>query len=154
MRRQGPNHDVPILMLTARHEESDKVLGLESGADDYVTKPFGVHEFVARASALVRRREARRPGIAGTARRIVSAKGLAIDPATRRVFRNEREVHLTTQEFAGIYLLACNPYIVFSRAEIIAKVWQPEVFVDDRVVDSLVRACGRSKTIRLNRSEY
>jgi DNA-binding response OmpR family regulator len=134
---------VPILMLTAKQEESDKVLGLQSGADDYVTKPFGVHEFVARASALVRRHEAWRPGSSTVARRIVSAKGLAIDPATRRVFRDEQEVHLTTQEFALIYMLASNPDIVFSRAEIIEKVWQPDVFVDDRVVDTLVKRLRR-----------
>ena len=143
VRRQGPNRDVPILMLTAKQEESDKVLGLESGADDYVTKPFGVLEFVARASALVRRREAWRPGSSTVARRIVSAKGLAIDPATRRVFCDEQEVHLTTQEFALIYLLASSPDIVFSRAEIIEKVWQPDVFVDDRVVDTLVKRLRR-----------
>jgi DNA-binding response OmpR family regulator len=143
VRRQGPNHDVPILILTAKQEESDKVLGLESGADDYLTKPFGVHEFVARASALVRRREAWRPGSSTIARRIVGAKGLAIDPATRRVFRNDQEVHLTTQEFALIYMLASNPDIVFSRAEIIEKVWQPEIFVDDRVVDTLVKRLRR-----------
>jgi DNA-binding response OmpR family regulator len=143
VRRQGPNHDVPILMLTARQEESDKVLGLESGADDYVTKPFGVHEFIARASALVRRRETWRPGSTTVARRIVTARGLAIDPATRRVFCDDREVQLTTQEFGLIYLLASNPVIVFTRAEIIEKVWQADVFVDDRVVDTLVKRLRR-----------
>jgi len=143
IRRQGPNHDVPILMLTARQEESDKVLGLQSGADDYVTKPFGVHEFVARASALVRRRKAWRPGVSTAARRIVSAKGLEIDPATRRVLCNGQELPLTTQEFGLLYLLSSNPDIVFSRAEIIEKVWQPDVFVDDRVVDTLVKRLRR-----------
>jgi DNA-binding response OmpR family regulator len=130
-------------MLTARQEESDKVLGLESGADDYVVKPFGVHEFVARAGALMRRRDAWRPGANWGARRIVQGNGLAIDPATRRVFCNEVEVHLTTQEFALLYLLAANPDIVFSRAEIIEKVWQPDVFVDDRGVDTLIKRLRR-----------
>jgi DNA-binding response OmpR family regulator len=143
VRRQGPNHDVPILMLTARSEESDKVLGLEGGADDYVTKPFGVREFMARASALMRRRDTWRPETDRAARRTIAAAGITIDPAKRRVACDGREVALTPQEFTLLYLLASSPGVVFSREELLDKVWQQDVFVTVRGVDTLVRRLRR-----------
>jgi DNA-binding response OmpR family regulator len=139
LRRGGPNRDVPIMMLTARREESDKVLGLESGADDYVTKPFGVREFVARAEALMRRQR----GAARGSRRIVSQSGVAIDPARRQVMVDGRPIVLTPQEFNLLYLLASQPGIVFSRPELLAKVWQQDVFVTERGVDALVKRLRR-----------
>jgi two-component system response regulator ResD len=143
VRRQGPNHDVPILMLTARSEESDKVLGLEGGADDYVTKPFGVREFMARASALMRRRDSARPGVDRSARRTIAAAGITIDPARRRVACDGREVALTPQEFSLLYLLASSPGVVFSREELLDKVWHQDVYVTVRGVDTLVRRLRR-----------
>ena len=89
VRRDGPNRDVPIMMLTARREEADKVLGLESGADDYLTKPFGIREFLARTSALMRRPRSTwrsdHSASAAAAARVISLLGVTIDPARRRV---------------------------------------------------------------------
>src|SRR5216110_917342 len=100
VRRGGPNHDVPILMLTARREESDKVVGLESGADDYLTKPFGVRELVARARALLRRPRQREvdsaaPNAAADGK--VTIHGIEIDVSRRRVRVGGRDVDLTDQ---------------------------------------------------------
>src|SRR3954453_15279533 len=92
VRRESMNGDVPILMLTARREEADKVLGLESGADDYLTKPFGIREFVARVRALLRRRPSR--ATAGHASAIV-AGALTVDPARRHARVADREIELT-----------------------------------------------------------
>jgi len=140
IRRDGPNQEVPILMLTARREESDKVLGLESGADDYLTKPFSVREFVARASAMLRRR---RHALGQGARRSISSLGVSIDPGRRRVVCDGREVALTPQEFSLLHLLMSQPGIVLSREELLEKVWGSEVFVTGRGVDTLVTRLRR-----------
>src|SRR5439155_21342605 len=112
VRRGTTNRDVPILMLTARREEADKVLGLESGADDYLSKPFGVRELVARVRALLRRRPL--VGLAdGDGQPPVVYKHIEMDPARRRVRVGSREVELTTQEFNLLYVLLSRPGIVF-----------------------------------------
>lgn len=140
LRRDSPNSDVPVLLLTARREESDKVLGLESGADDYLAKPFGVRELVARARALLRRpRQAAGDGGAGR----VQANGLDIDPARRRVLVDGREVDLTSHEFELLYLLASHPGIVYSREAVLARVWKGDTFVTERSVDALVKRLRR-----------
>lgn len=141
IRRAGPNRDVPIIMLTARREESDKIVGLESGADDYLTKPFGVREFVARTAALMRRRRA--GSRENPSPRILSALGITIDPARRRVVCDGRLVALTAQEFTLLRLLASNPGIVFSRRELLAEAWQQDVVVTGRGVDALVKRLRR-----------
>jgi two-component system OmpR family response regulator/two-component system alkaline phosphatase synthesis response regulator PhoP len=143
VRRTGPNMSIPIIMLTARGEESDKVLGLEGGADDYVTKPFSVREFMARTSAIMRRREGWGPEPPLSTRRIISASGVTIDPAKRRVTCDGREPSLTPQEFGLLYLLASNPGVVFTREELLEKVWDQEVFVTERGVDTLVKRLRR-----------
>ncbi len=138
MRRSGANTDTPVLMLTARGEESDKVLGLETGADDYLAKPFGIREFVARVRALLRRpRALAAPG--GEAGKIVTVHGVEIDPARRRVRVRGQDVELTTQEFRLLHLLAAHPGIVFSREALLAKVWPDQTFVTPRSVDTLVK---------------
>jgi DNA-binding response OmpR family regulator len=138
------NQDVPILMLTARREESDKVVGLESGADDYLTKPFGVRELVARSRALLRRP---RPAPAATAPdpegQAITVHGMDIDPARRRVLVAGREVELTDQEFRLLHLLASNAGIVFSREALLAKIWRGDTFVTVRSVDTLVKRLRR-----------
>jgi DNA-binding response OmpR family regulator len=133
------------MMLTARREESDKVLGLESGADDYLTKPFGVREFLARANALMRRpRSAWRAGSnTPPAQTTISLLGLTIDPSRRRVVRDGEVVSLTPQEFNLLYVLASNPGLVFTREELLARVWHGDVFVTDRGVDTLVKRLRR-----------
>src|SRR3954451_15729512 len=144
IRRESNNNDVPILMLTARREESDKVLGLESGADDYLTKPFGVRELVARAHALLRR--PRQAGAAAPDEPVepaVSIHGIEIDPARRRVRVEGREVDLTDQEFRLLHLLATHAGIVFSREALLSKVWHGDTFVTVRSVDTLVKRLRR-----------
>ena len=138
------NHDVPILMLTARRDESDKVVGLESGADDYLTKPFGVRELVARARALLRRprrsaAEASAP--AGESR--IAVRGMVIDVPKRRVTVNGSDVELTDQEFRLLHLLATHPGIVFSREALLSKIWRGDTFVTVRSVDTLVKRLRR-----------
>jgi two-component system OmpR family response regulator/two-component system alkaline phosphatase synthesis response regulator PhoP len=139
------NADVPILMLTARREESDKVVGLESGADDYLTKPFGVRELVARARALLRRPRQRLSEAATPAGAdgIVKVHGIEIDPAKRRVQVDGRDVDLTDQEFRLLHLLATHVGIVFSREALLIKIWRGDTFVTVRSVDTLVKRLRR-----------
>jgi DNA-binding response OmpR family regulator len=138
LRRVGANRDTPILMLTARREESDKVMGLDSGADDYLTKPFGVRELVARAAALLRR--ARAPLVATRSEsRPVELHQVELDPARRGVRVRGNAVDVTRQEFNLLYLLASNPGIVFTRERLLSKVWHEQSFVTGRSVDTLVK---------------
>ena len=163
VRNGRTNRDVPILMLTARSEESDKVVGLESGADDYLTKPFGVRELVARARALLRRPRESPSSAAGGAHAAatvgagpsspvgqvhelgpaVTVHGIFIDPARRRVQRDGEEIELTDQEFRLLYLLASHAGIVFSREALLAKIWRGDTFVTVRSVDTLVKRLRR-----------
>lgn len=147
IRRDSLNSDVPILMLTARDEESDKVLGLESGADDYLTKPFGVRELVARVRALLRRPRLSRvvPGAelpAGSPKAIV-VEGLTLDPARRQARLDGRDIELTALEFELLYLLASNRGIVFSREALVARVWGGDTHVTERSVDTIVKRLRR-----------
>jgi two-component system, OmpR family, response regulator ResD len=138
IRRQRLNADVPILMLTARREESDKVLGLDSGADDYLTKPFGVRELVARARALLRRPRASREPESGV-REVVTAGPLRLDPARRQAVVRGEIVELTPHEFDVLYLLAAHPGIVFTRDMLLERVWTNDTHVTERSVDTLVK---------------
>jgi len=141
------NHDVPILMLTARRDEADKVVGLESGADDYLTKPFGVRELVARARALLRRpRQSAASGDADSPSSgdgVIRVRGMAIDVPKRRVTVDNQLVELTDQEFRLLQLLATHPGIVFSREALLAKIWRGDTFVTVRSVDTLVKRLRR-----------
>ena len=137
IRREPHLKDVPILMLTARREESDKVNGLESGADDYLTKPFGVREFVARVRALLRRRRAAASASAHDAP--VTAGQLHVDPARRLARVNAREIDLTAHEFDLLYVLASNRGIVFSRDALVQRVWGGDTHITERSVDTLIK---------------
>jgi DNA-binding response OmpR family regulator len=139
VRRESMNADVPILMLTARREEVDKVLGLESGADDYLTKPFGIREFIARVRALLRRR----PSRPAAGRAAALAGPLVVDPARRHARLNDREIELTAHEFDLLYLLASNRGIVFSREALMQKVWGDDTHITERSVDTLVKRVRR-----------
>ncbi|CAN5653736.1 response regulator transcription factor [soil metagenome] len=141
IRRDPANAQTPILMLTARREEADKVLGLETGADDYLTKPFGVREFVARVRALMRRRH--RTDSAVSHRASVTAGALTVDPSRRQARVDGREVELTTHEFELLYLLASNRGIVFSREALMQRVWGDDTHITARSVDTLVRRVRR-----------
>jgi DNA-binding response OmpR family regulator len=144
IRREAPAKDVPVLLLTARRDESDKVLGLESGADDYLTKPFGVRELVARAHALTRRPRAAH-GVAAAAAggagdaRPVRLGPLVVDPARRSVNVGDHEVELTGREFDLLHLLVSHPGIVFSREALVQRVWRGDTFVTARNIDTLVK---------------
>jgi DNA-binding response OmpR family regulator len=130
---------IPILMLTARVEEIDKVLGLELGADDYMTKPFSVRELVSRVRALLRRAYG---SLAGSDSRQsqLHAGALRIDLERRRVFKGDRRIDLTATEFELLAFLARHPGIVFTRDQLLREVWDYENFVgDEKTVNVHIR---------------
>lgn len=113
----------PILMLTARAEEIDKVLGLESGADDYLTKPFSVREFIARVKAIFRRQQIQNQYTTEKNQKLISVGNLTIDAEKRKVTINENRVDLTPKEFDLLLLLASHPGRSYSREELLNEVW-------------------------------
>src|SRR5271169_692315 len=134
IRRDAALNRLPILILTARGEEADRVVGLELGADDYVTKPFSPREFVARVKALLRRTEP-----VAAAEKLIDVGALRIDPAAYRVTRAGKQVPLSTLEFRLLYYLAARPNKVFSRDQLLDAVWGTDRFVTPRSVDVYVR---------------
>ena len=140
LRQQPSTRKSPILLLTARRDETDKVLGLDSGADDYLTKPFGVRELMARVRALLRRASTA-PAAAGDepAADVIRRDGLEIDPNRHQVTVDGRVVETTAHEFAVLKVLAANPGIVFSREAIIRRAWGPGTHVTERSVDTIVK---------------
>jgi len=134
IRRDTALNRLPIVMLTARGEEADRVVGLELGADDYVTKPFSPRELAARVKALLRRVEP-----AGATEKLIEVGPLRIDPASYRVTRAGKPVPLSTLEFRLLYYLASRPNKVFSRDQLLDAVWGTERFVTPRSVDVYVR---------------
>lgn len=140
LRTGGANAETPILMLTARDTEADTVLGLESGADDYVTKPFGVRELMARGQALLRRhgRELAPPESPS-----VESHQLRLDVARREASVRGVPVELTRQEFDVLRHLMTRPGIVFSRAALIRSVWDGDTCVTERTVDTVVSRLRR-----------
>jgi two-component system alkaline phosphatase synthesis response regulator PhoP len=142
IRGQGANITTPIMMLTARDTESDKVLGLESGADDYLTKPFGIREMLARVGAILRRND-RLQAQAGVASRRIRSRDLTLDAERREAIVRGTPIDLTKQEFDLLYLLAGRPGIVFSRAALLSKIWSDDVYVTERTVDTVVSRLRR-----------
>jgi len=142
LRAEGASRDAPILMLTARDAESDKVVGLESGADDYVAKPFGIRELLARVEALLRRQ--RRAGeVTATATPRIAAGDVALDVEKRQATVRGEPVELTRQEFDLLALLAGRPGMVFSRAALLQQVWRGDAYVTERTVDTVVSRLRR-----------
>lgn len=125
--------DIPLIMLTARGEEQDKVKGLETGADDYITKPFSPRELNARIKAVLRRRA---PQMTDEP---VAVGGLKLDPATHRVSAHEQELELGPTEFRLLHFLMTHPERVHSRTQLLDKVWGNQVFVEERTVDVHIR---------------
>jgi DNA-binding response OmpR family regulator len=138
-RRIQRDRPVPVLMLTARGEEADVLVGLGVGADDYMTKPFSPRELVARIKALLRRVE-RRPAPAGESLEIGA---LQLDPAARRVSVGGEPVHLTPTEFDLLRVLAARPGAVLSREQLLAEVWGWRDGSGHRTVDSHIRGLRR-----------
>lgn len=143
VRRDTMNRDVPILMLTARRDEADKVVGLDSGADDYLTKPFGIRELLARVRAVMRRRVAGVAANVDQGQKPLKYRHIEMDPARRRVRVDEREVDLTNHEFNLLYVLLSQPGIVLSREALLRRAWPDDTFVAVRSVDTLVKRLRR-----------
>src|SRR6187399_1057331 len=124
---------LPVIMLTARSEEADKVSGLDAGADDYLTKPFSANELLARMRALLRRQS---PDALDAA---VEIGALKLDPATRRVTSRGREVKIGATEFKLLHFLMTHPERVHSRTQLLDRVWGDHVFIEERTVDVHIR---------------
>ena len=133
LRRTPRTKNIPIIMLTARSEECDKISGLEIGADDYITKPFSIRELAARIKAVLRRRSPE------SADDVVEISELRLDPVTHRVTVNDHEVILGPTEFRLLYFLMTHTERVHSRSQLLDGVWGDHVFVEDRTVDVHIR---------------
>jgi len=130
-RLRNAGNQVPIIMLTARDEDIDKILGLELGADDYLTKPFNPRELLARAKAILRRTD--RPPLTGDAP--LRFSDLSMDPVRREVTLNGNQISLRTQEFDLLYCLASQPGRVFTREQLLEKAWGFDFYIQTRTVD-------------------
>jgi len=133
LRAEARSRELPIIFLTARGEEPDKVAGLEAGADDYITKPFSTQELVARMRAVLRRRKPHH----GDAP--VEIAGLRLDPAAHRVSGNGRALALGPTEFRLLHYLMTHPNRVYSRSQLLDEVWGDHVFIEERTVDVHIR---------------
>jgi two-component system phosphate regulon response regulator PhoB len=133
LRADSRTRDIPIIMLTARTDERDKVIGLESGADDYITKPFSPRELMARIRAVLRRRA---PQMTDDT---VKAGGLELSPVTHRVSANGSNLDLGPTEFRLLHFFMTHIERVYSRAQLLDQVWGDHVFVEERTVDVHIR---------------
>ena len=138
LRGNERTRDLPILMLTARAMEHDKVSGLEAGADDYLTKPFSPRELNARIKAVLRRRA---PQLSGDA---IDVEGLRLDPASHRVTAGAERVTLSPSEFKLLHFLMTHPGRVYSRAQLLDQVWGDHVYIEERTVDVHIRRLRRA----------
>lgn len=137
LRTAGANRDSPILMLTARATEADTVIGLESGADDYLTKPFGVRELQARVLALTRRHARESADEPDTPARLELSPSVTLDVSRREVTADGVLVDLTRQEFDLLHQLARHPGIVFTRGRLLETAWASETYTE-RTVDTVI----------------
>lgn len=133
LRAEERTRDIPLIMLTARSDEQDKVAGLETGADDYITKPFSPRELVARIKAVLRRRTPQATEDA------VEIAGLRLDPTTHRVTGDSRNLNLGPTEFRLLHFFMTHPERVHSRSQLLDQVWGDHVFVEERTVDVHIR---------------
>ena len=133
LRENERTRELPILMLTARAMEADKISGLEAGADDYLTKPFSPKELAARIKAVLRRRA---PQLADDA---VEVDGLRLDPAAKRVTARGKIIELAPTEFRLLHFLMTHPERIYSRTQVLDFVWGDHVFIEERTVDVHIR---------------
>ncbi|MFJ5442084.1 phosphate response regulator transcription factor PhoB [Pectobacterium sp. CHL-2024] len=133
MKREALTRDIPVMMLTARGEEEDRVRGLEVGADDYITKPFSPKELVARIKAVMRR-------ISPMAvEEAIEMRGLSLDPSSHRVTTEEHALDMGPTEFKLLHFFMTHPERVYSREQLLNHVWGTNVYVEDRTVDVHIR---------------
>jgi two-component system phosphate regulon response regulator PhoB len=133
LRTDERTRELPILMLTARAMEQDKISGLEAGADDYLTKPFSPKELAARIKAVLRRRAPQRSGD------VVEVEGLRLDPASHRVSAGEHRLELSPAEFKLLHFLLTHPGRIYSRSQLLDQVWGDHVYIEERTVDVHIR---------------
>lgn len=133
LRREKLTEDIPVIMLTARTEEEDKVRGLDSGVDDYITKPFSTRELLARIRALLRRTSPHAAEVA------VETSGLSLDPVTHRVTAADKTLSLGPTEFRLLHFFMTHPERVHSRERLLNDVWGNNVYVEERTVDVHIR---------------
>ncbi|HCM64660.1 MAG TPA: phosphate regulon transcriptional regulatory protein PhoB [Morganella sp. (in: Bacteria)] len=133
MKRDNQLRDIPVMMLTARGEEEDRVKGLETGADDYLTKPFSPKELIARVKAILRRIS---PMAADD---LIAMNGLTLDPASHRVTSNDNPLDMGPTEFKLLHFFMTHPERVYSREQLLNYVWGENVYVEDRTVDVHIR---------------
>ena len=138
LRTDQRTRDIPIIMLTGRSQEVDKVTGLEAGADDYITKPFSTRELLARIKAVIRRRA---PLLS---EEIVEIAGLALDPAAHRISAGGSKIELGATEFRLLHFFMTHPDRVYSRSQLLDEVWGDHVFVEERTVDVHIRRLRQS----------
>ena len=141
LKKEKKFKDIPIIMLTAKGEDEDKIKGLNSGADDYITKPFSFPELLARIKALLRRSK---PSLVSD---IIEFEDLKVDRLTRRVFRKNKEIHLGPKEYDLINFFIKNPKRVYSRDQILENVWSDNINVETRTVDVHIRRLRQSINI-------
>lgn len=130
--------DMPIIMLTAKGDDMDKILGLEYGADDYITKPFNILEVKARIKAIVRRNK-RKESVTPATPKIITSGKLKLDVEAKRLYINEKEIRLTVKEFDILRLLAENPGKIYAREQLLTLIWGSKYPGDARTVDVNVR---------------
>ena len=133
LRSEARTREVPIIMLTARAGDDDKVAGLEAGADDYITKPFSPRELEARIQAVLRRRSPQ------LSREAVSIEGLELNPATRAVLGSDKALRMGPTEFELLHFFMTHTDRVYTRTQILDHVWGDHVFIEDRTVDVHIR---------------
>jgi len=133
LKRNSDLRDLPVIMLTARAEESDKVAGLEGGADDYVTKPFSPRELVARINAVLRRVD---PAVEGA---VLEFDGLTVDPVAHRVLARGAPVALGPTEYRMLEFFMTHPDRVYSRVQLLDRIWGGNVYIEERTIDVHIR---------------
>jgi two-component system phosphate regulon response regulator PhoB len=133
IKRDEATHDLPVIMLTARADETDKITGLDGGADDYVTKPFSPRELIARINAVLRRATSGHPS------EVIEAQGLVLDAAGHRVTVGDQTVQLGPTEYRLLSFFMTHAERVYSRAQLLDRVWGGNVYVEERTVDVHIR---------------
>lgn len=132
LKRDEATSEVPVIMLTAKSEEDNKIQGLDAGADDYITKPFSTRELISRINAVLRRAK-------GNPGKAIIVEGLALDPISHRITANERPVEMGPTEYRLLEFFMTHQDRAYSRAQLLDQVWGGNVYVEDRTVDVHIR---------------